>query len=187
MVERQVVTLKMTGSNPAPSASPLTRDSLRAGDNLNARYWRTFGGQAHAGSARRFIYAGRVMEQMHIYRMRGLEPALMAAQTLDAESKDLGIGMGLILLAREKGPDDWYLFANLENPRDGDTSRVVRVLSQAGSLSNYTFNQVLYHSMRMFAGSGSFAQIMIALAVLADRDDKLRNEIVRARTAFGGT
>jgi len=124
------------------------------------------------------------MEQMHIYRMRGLVAALTAARELDRESKDLLVGMGLMLLIRGDDSEDWYLFGNLDNPSAADTSRVIAILSQDGSLSNYSFDQVLNHPRRMFAGTGTFNDVLFSLEALAHSDEKLQGDLRRTVDAF---
>jgi hypothetical protein len=124
------------------------------------------------------------MERMYIYQMRSLEAALMAAQALDRESKDLLVGMGIMLLIRPDDSEDWYAFGNLENPTNEEAARVVSILSQCGVSTNYSFEQIFHHERRIFAGSGNFAQILFSIQALGKSDDKLRPEIARTVSLF---
>jgi hypothetical protein len=106
------------------------------------------------------------METANVYYANGLRKALDALRQLDSESKDLLIGLALVLLVRDNGDDDWYVYANLENPKPADTARVTSVLAQCGTKTDYSLNQVLHHAHLGFSGSGSLDQISTALRAL---------------------
>jgi hypothetical protein len=108
----------------------------------------------------------------------------MVVQELDKESKDLVIGLGLIAIARSGPSEDWYVFANLKSGDDADRKRIASALSQCGTVSNYSFDQVFNHADRFFCASGFYENIMQGLDILAERDKKLSREIARIRATF---
>jgi hypothetical protein len=78
------------------------------------------------------------MKMMHVYLMHSPDKALDAIKTIDQESTDLVIGLGLVLLVDDNGGWQWYAFANLQDPKASEDERVLSALKKGGVRSDFS-------------------------------------------------
>lgn len=103
------------------------------------------------------------MDLMHVYLMHTPDKALDAIQTIDAESIDLVVGLGVIILVDDGGDWHWYAFANLRDAKPSDDERVTAALTKGGIRSDSSTTQLLTHPWLGASVSGRYDQIVKGL------------------------
>ena len=122
------------------------------------------------------------MEIPYVYRMKTFKDTLEALEALDAESKDLLVGLGVVLLVQDNGDADWYVFGNLEKPQPADRARIISTLVAHGDKTDYTLIQLSNHANVGAICSGTLDQIVTGLRAVGNVNKRIGYEISSALT-----
>jgi len=127
------------------------------------------------------------MQTEYAYRMRGLSEALTALRTIAEKLAKADVHTTVILLLGEDEACDWYVFANLDNPRPHDSARLNATLSAGGTPTEYSVDQLRSRPDLIFIGSGAFNHIKEGLEffVLRTPHRKAARQVVSALRGIG--
>jgi hypothetical protein len=109
------------------------------------------------------------VDAAHIYHVRDLRQTLELFGKLDSESADVVVGLALVLLLRDDGGGDLYVYANLENPTAATNSRILGTLQEYGSATDLSFDDVAKNPRLGGVFSGTLGQIELVFASLVAR------------------
>lgn len=105
------------------------------------------------------------MEVGFVYQAHAINDTSLVLEKLDAESKDLLVGLALVLIVRDNGEPDFYIFANLEDPKPEDRVRIAAVLRAHGIPTDLSFKSLVENPHLGGVFSGTLEQIRAGFAV----------------------
>ena len=100
------------------------------------------------------------MQVEHIHQLPGPDKAMEVVEKLDSESKYLLIGLALVLLVRDNGVPDWYIYTNLRNPKPADSKRILATLKKYGIVTDLSFEDLRDSPHLAYVCSGNYPQIL---------------------------
>ncbi len=99
------------------------------------------------------------MEVGFVYQAHTINDTSLVLEKLDTEPKNLLVGLALILLVRDNGEPDFYIFANLEDPKPEDKVRIAAVLRTHGIPTDLSYKSLLENPHFGGSFSGTLEQI----------------------------
>jgi len=101
-----------------------------------------------------------------VHQMPSVTAAYEAVLNLDGETSDLVRGSGIILLIREEGSADWYIYVDLNDPSSEDKARILYVMDTEGTRTDQLIDDLLLNPDFGYCFSGNATQVAAGLSLL---------------------